>query len=65
VNVTTRYRGRFEKLGSARGPARARASSDDFIDRPSEAVPAASPTPVETLERLLDTHNWLRARKGQ
>ena len=66
--MTTRYCGRIDKLASNRGSNRSREVSDDMpddlIDRPLDGAPACKPTPAETLERLLDTHNWLRVRKS-
>jgi len=63
--MTTRYSGRIERYASSPGSARQLDQTPDhsrdlFVKRAGEG---SSPTPAETLARLLDTHSWLRVRK--
>jgi hypothetical protein len=60
--MTTRYSGRFDWLVTSPGSVRNRGRSKDLLEK-SNGSPESRPTPAETLERLLDTHNWLRVRK--
>jgi hypothetical protein len=65
--MTTRYSGRVERYASSPGwvrqPDRSPDSSKDLLEKPAGATDS-SPTPAETLARLLDTHSWLRVRKN-
>ena len=61
--MTTRYSGRFDWLVASPGSARHRGDPKDLLLEKSNGSPGSTATPAETLERLLDTHNWLRVRK--
>jgi len=60
--MTTRYCGRVERYASspewARQPTQAPEKVKDLLEKRAGAA-ESSPTPAETLRRLLDTHSWL------